>query len=111
MAPTNAQTLASVRILLLVFLTWLGNHGYSNAKDLATFTDPAVIEAFVSLIGLVATAAWGVLSWRPHGVIKSANSLEQVDAVVVKPKTASEINTPGVVSSLTGVGPSSASTN
>lgn len=99
MTPTNAQALVSIRVLLLVFLTWLGNHGYTNAKDLATFTDPAVIEAFVSLIGLVATAIWSVFSWRPHAVIKSANNLDQVEAVVVKPKTASEINTPGVVSS------------
>lgn len=96
----DAQTLSSIRILLLVFLTWLGNHGYSNAKDLATFTDPAVIEAFVGLIGVIGTAIWGIWSRRPHGIIKDAAALPQVDAVITKAKTADEIPADNVVGSL-----------
>ncbi|KAA0117908.1 hypothetical protein CIW48_27295 [Methylobacterium sp. P1-11] len=96
----DAQTKSSIRILLLVGLTWLGSHGYGNAKDLATFTDPSVIEAFLSLLGVVGTAIWGLWDRRPHGIIKDAAALPQVDAVVTKPKTAGEIPVANVVGSV-----------
>ncbi len=96
----DAQTLSSIRILLLVGLTWLGNHGYANSKDLATFTDPATIEAFVGILGVVGTAIWGIWSRRPHQIIADAAALKQVDAVITKPKTADEIKSDNVVGSV-----------
>ena len=96
----DLQTKSSIRILLLVGLTWLGSHGYGNAKDLAAFTDPSVIEAFLSLLGVVGTAVWGLWDRRPHGIIKDAAALPQVDAVITKQKTADEIPVENVVGSV-----------
>lgn len=57
----------------------------------------------LAVVGTIVTAgigAWRAWTNRPHGIIQSAAALPQVDAVVTKPKTASEIPAANVVGSV-----------
>lgn len=59
-------------------------------------------EAMTALSGIVAAGAaiYQLIKGRPHELIRDTNRLAQVDAVIVKPKTAGEIDVPGIVGSV-----------
>jgi len=88
----DPQTISAIRILLMVGGTWLGNHGYGNAKDLATLSDPAVIEALLGLALTIGGGAWSLASRTRFGILKSASKvLGDEGAIVTDPATAARL--------------------
>lgn len=92
---TSDQIMAAIRQLLLVAGGVAVTRGWVSQDDLQI-----IVPAGLTL----AVAIWGLWVRRPHGIIKSAAALPQVDAVVTKPKTASEIPVANVVGSVTEAG-------
>jgi hypothetical protein len=97
----NAQTLSALRIIVMLACSSLATRGLLTKETAATLSDPATIEAFAYVALALGAAVWGIWSRRPHGIIKDAAALPQVDAVITKPKTADEIPDANVVGSLT----------
>jgi len=88
----DPQTISAIRILLMVGGTWLGNHGYGNAKDFATLSDPAVLEALLGLALTVGGSVWSLASRTRLGVLKSASKvLGDGGTIVTDPDTASKL--------------------
>lgn len=84
------QVTSLVRQLLLTFGAGLVTHGYVDQG--------AWVEIAGGLATVLVASGWAFYTRRSHGIIASAAALPQVDVVVVKPKTAVEMQTPGVVS-------------
>lgn len=95
----SPQVLSAVRWILTLVAGILASRGIISPETQAYIAGPETL-AFIAAAGAAATLAWGLWSNRPHGIIKSAADLPQVDAVITKPKTAEEIPANNVVSSL-----------
>lgn len=92
----SQQTISLVCGLITFTAGILASNGLISEQTKAYLGSPETLAFVATAIGAVVLA---VRAWnnRPHGLIKAANRLEQVDAIVVKPKTASEVAMPGVV--------------
>ncbi len=96
----SPQVLSVVRWVLTLAAGILASRGIISPETQAYIAGPEAL-AFIAAVGAAGTLAWGLWSNRPHGIIKSAAELPQVDAVITKPKTAEEIPADNVVGSLT----------
>lgn len=96
----NAQTIAAIRIFIMLLGGFLVGKGWVSKETLDTISDPVTLTAILGGIGAAVAAGSAIYSRRPHGIIKDANALPQVDAVIVKQKTADEIKVAGVVGSV-----------
>ena len=96
----NAQTLSALRIVAMLVCSSLATRKLMSEQTASLLTDPATIEAIAYAAVALASAAWGLWSRRPHGIIRDAAALPQVDAVITKPKTAGEIPADNVVGTL-----------
>lgn len=94
------QTLLAIRAVLIFVAGILASRGLISKETAEYFASPAVL-AVLGTIAAAATAAWGLWLNRPHGLIKAAADLPQVDAVITKPKTAGEMQVGNVVGSAT----------
>jgi hypothetical protein len=95
----SPQTLA----VLAVFISFAGGVAASRgliSKETADYFASPEAMAFVGTIGAAAVAGWRAWANRPHGIIKSAAALPQVDAVITRQKTANEIPAGNVVGSI-----------
>jgi hypothetical protein len=98
MSPQSLQ--AAVAIVITFLSGILASRGIISKETQDYLGGPETL-AFVGVVCAFALGAWRWYANRPHGIIQSAAALPQVDAVVVKPKTASEIPVANVVGSLT----------
>lgn len=97
----DPQILSAIRIVVMLTCSSLATKGLLTKETASTLSDPETITALVEAAVALGAAIWGLWSRRPHGIIKDAAALPQVDVVVVKPKTASEIPVANVVGSVT----------
>jgi hypothetical protein len=95
------QTVAAIRIFIMLAGGFAVGHGWVTQASLDTITEPATFATICAGLAALIAAGWAIYSKRPHGIIKDAAALPQVDAVITKPKTASEIPVANVVGSLT----------
>lgn len=98
--PILSQQTIGIICGLIIFAGGVAaSHGLISQQTADYFASPEATAFIGTLAGAVAL---GFRAWanRPHGLIQSTNRLSQVDAVIVKPKTASEIDVPGVVGSV-----------
>lgn len=96
----NAQTIAAIRIFIMLLGGFFVGKGWVSKETLDTITDPVTLTAIIGGIGAAVAAGSAIYSRRPHGIIQDAAALPQVDAVVVKQKTANEIPASNVVGSV-----------
>lgn len=96
----NPQTIAAVRIVIVAIGSLLVGRGLVSQETMDTLSDPVLLTAVAGGLAALVSAGYGIYSRRPHGIIKDAAKLPQVEAVVVKPKTASEIPAENVVGSV-----------
>ena len=90
------QTLLAVRAVVIFVAGIFASRGLIS-QDAATWLASPEVMAFIGGAAALITAGVGLWTNRPHGIIKSAAALPQVDAVVVAPNTATEIQVPNVV--------------
>lgn len=94
------QALATALSTIVVFAAGiLSSRGIISKETQDYLAGPETL-AFLGVLCTAGLGGWALWANRPHGLIASANALPQVDAVVVKPKTAGEMQTPGVVGSV-----------
>jgi hypothetical protein len=92
MGKLDPQTISAIRILMIAGGTWLGNHGYGNAKDFAAVSDPAVIEAIAGLGLALGGGIWSLVSRTRIGVLKTASKvLGDKGVIVTDPETAAQL--------------------
>lgn len=98
--PVISQQTISLICGMITFMSGIAaSQGLITEQTKSYLGSPEVLAFVGTAAGLVVV---GIRAWnnRPHGLIKSTNRLKQVDAVVVKPKTAQAIGVPGVVPSV-----------
>ena len=95
----SPQLIAMVCLVISFIAGILASRGLITKETLAYLGTPE-FQAVVGSILLAGAGLWGLIKNRPHGIIQSAADLPQVDAVVTKPKTASEIPLSNVVPSV-----------
>ncbi|KTS09755.1 hypothetical protein SB2_11930 [Methylobacterium radiotolerans] len=94
------QSLAGGASIILTFIAGiLGARGLISKETQDYLGGPETL-AFLSVLATAILGAWALWANRPHGIIKSAAALPQVDAVITKAKTAEEIPADNVVSTL-----------
>lgn len=93
------QTLLAIRAAVIFVAGIFASRGLISRETADYIASPGVMAALGAIVAVV-TTAWGLWLNRPHGVIKAAADLPQVGAVVVKPKTASELQVGNVVASV-----------
>ncbi|WP_345820557.1 hypothetical protein ABC766_00465 [Methylobacterium fujisawaense] len=98
-AVVSPQLIAMVCLVISFVAGILASRGLITKETLA-YLGTAEFQAVVGSILLAGAGLWGLIKNRPHGIIQSAADLPQVDAVVTKPKTASEIPLSNVVPSV-----------
>lgn len=97
MTPQSIQ--AALGIVLTFAAGILASRGLISKETQAYLVGPET-GAFLGVLGAAIIAGIGWYANRAHAQIVNTNKLKQVDAVIVKPKTADEIQTPGVVATL-----------
>lgn len=90
------QTVAVIGTIISFIAGILASRGIIS-KETADYLGGPETLAFVGAVSTVAVGAYALWRNRPHGLIQDAAALKQVDAVVVKPKTADEIKSDIVV--------------
>lgn len=98
-AVVSPQLIAMVCLVISFVAGILASRGLITKETLAYLGTPE-FQAVVGSILLAGAGVWGLIKNRPHGLIQSTADLDQVDAVVTKPKTASEIPLSNVVPSV-----------
>lgn len=98
-AIVSPQLIAMVCLVISFVAGILASRGLITKETLA-YLGTAEFQTVVGSILLAGAGIWGLIKNRPHGIIQSAADLPQVDAVVTKPKTASEIPLSNVVPSV-----------
>ncbi len=88
-----AGTLIGALAGLAVKLNWIDK----NIYDL--LVSPETLNLVVVLGGAI-VGAWGIYISRKHGMISTTSKIDSVDAIITKPKTASEIKSDNVVGSV-----------
>lgn len=96
MTPQQLAVLGSV---IASLATLAVGQGWISKTTYDWLVSPDTLAALGVIVG-AAIAVYGLWVGRPHGLIQSTADLHQVDAVVVKPKTASEIPLSNVVPSV-----------
>ncbi|GJE37862.1 hypothetical protein [Methylobacterium persicinum] len=94
------QSLAAALGVVLSFVVGILSSRGIISKEMADYLAGPETLAFLGVLATAGLGAYAFWSNRPHGIIKSANALPQVDAVITKQKTADEIQTPGIVGSV-----------
>lgn len=94
------QTIAAIRIVIVAIGSILVGRGLVTKETMETLSDPVLLTAVAGGVAALISAGYGVYSRRPHGIIKDAAALPQVDAVITKQKTADEITASNVVGSV-----------
>lgn len=94
------QSLAAAFGVILSFVVGILSSRGIISKETADYLAGPETLAFLGVLATAGLGAYAFWANRPHGIIASANALPQVDAVVVKPKTALEMKTDGVVGSV-----------
>lgn len=93
------QTLAVIGTFISFCAGLAASRGIISKETADYLASPEALAVVGTVVG-AAVAVWGIWRNRPHGIIKDAAALPQVDAVVTKPKTASEIPLSNVVPSV-----------
>ncbi|MCJ2085486.1 hypothetical protein MKK88_05690 [Methylobacterium sp. E-005] len=78
------QSIAAIRIVIVAIGSILVGRGMVSQETMNTLTDPIFMTAVAGGAAALISAGYGIYSRRPHGIIKDAAALPQVDAVVVK---------------------------
>lgn len=96
----SPQAIAVIRVIAMLVGGFAVGRGWMSQESLDTLTEPATFLTLCLGAAALVSAGWAIYSRRAHGMIRDTNRLPQVDAVIVKPKTAAEIAVPGVVSTM-----------
>lgn len=99
-AILTPQNIAIIRIVIMLVGGFAVGRGWMSQESLDALTEPNTFATLCLGAAALGAAGWAIYSRRAHGMIQDTNRLKQVDAVIVKPKTASEINVSGVVGSV-----------
>lgn len=99
-AILTPQNIAIIRVLAMLIGGFAVGRGWMSQESLDTLTEPATFITLCLGAAALGSAGWAIYSRRAHGMIQDTNKLKQVDAIIVKPKTAAEIQTSGVVGSV-----------
>lgn len=93
----DPQTLLSIRAVVIFAAGIFASRGLISQDTATWLGSPETMAALAALVAF-GTTAWGVWLNRPHKRIADVAALPQVDTVVVKPKTAAEMQVANVVS-------------
>ncbi|MET3481511.1 hypothetical protein [Methylobacterium sp. 1973] len=104
-APAASKAVISPQLIAMVcviisFIAGILNSRNLISKETLAYLGTPEFQTVVGSILLAGAGVWGLIKNRPHGIIKSAADLPQVDAVITKAKTADEIPAENVVGSL-----------
>lgn len=99
-AILTPQNIAIIRVLAMLIGGFAVGRGWMSQESLDTLTEPGTFITLCLGAAALGSAGWAIYSRRAHGMIQDTNKLKQVDAIIVKPKTAAEIQTSGVVGSV-----------
>lgn len=97
MTPQSLQ--AALGIVITFAAGILASRGLISKETQAYLVGPET-GAFLGVLCAAIIAGIGWWANRAHAQIVNTNKLKQVDAVIVKPKTADELQVPGVVSTM-----------
>ena len=97
MTPQSFAAAAAVVISFTAGI--LSSRGIISKETQDYLAGPETLS-FLGVLGAAVLAGYSWYANRSHAQIQNTNKLKQVDAVIVKPKTADEISMPGVVGSV-----------